>query len=255
MGKHRMTFMNKHGIRLWEVGGCVRDDLLGSTSKDVDFAVEAPSFAAMEAHIQGQGLKIFLSKPEFLTIRAGVPKGHPLRARCSDADFVLCRRDGVSLDGRRPESVTAGTIFDDLARRDFTINAIARCAESGELLDPHHGREDLQARILRFVGDGETRIREDALRILRGLRFSVTKGLAIAEPRLFNDPAMVALLDRRTADGRFAVATDRIRGELDKAFAFDTLGTLLALESLPNLRAGIFSREDLSLSATMQKRK
>lgn len=249
---YRMTFMSD--IRLFEVGGCVRDDLLGVTSKDVDFAVEAPSFEAMEAHILAQGMRIFQRKPEFLTIRAGVPKSHPLRKRCSDADFVMCRRDGASLDGRRPESVSPGTIFDDLARRDFTVNAIARDPD-GALLDPHGGAEDLRARLLRFVGDGETRIREDALRILRGLRFSITKGLTIDEPHLFNDPAMVSLLDRQTADGRFAVATDRIRGELDKAFAFDTLATLVALESLPNLRSVIFSREGLSLSATMRKRK
>lgn len=250
-----MTSMKNHGIKLFEVGGCVRDDLLGLSSKDVDFAVQALSFEQMERHIVRMGLKIFMRKPEFLTIRAGVPKGHALRERCSDADFVLCRKDGASLDGRRPESVQAGTIFDDLARRDFRMNAMCRDPFTGQILDPHGGQADIEARRLNFVGDGETRIREDALRILRGLRFSVTKGLRIVEPHLFNDPEMVSLLDRRTSEGKFAVATDRIRGELDKAFAFDTLGTLLALENLPNLRSVVFSREGISLSATMRKRK
>ena len=201
----------------------------------------------MQAEIESQGLKIFLSKPEFLTIRAGVPKGHALRSRCKDADFVLCRKDGPTSDGRRPEFVEAGTIFDDLARRDFTVNAIARCAETGEIIDPHGGRADLESRTLDFVGDGEERIREDALRLLRGVRFSITKGLTILAPHLFNDPKLVALLP--------PVSTERVRDELDKMFAFDTLETLRALEFLPNLRDVVFSRPGLSLSATMKARK
>ncbi|MGE3483468.1 MAG: hypothetical protein AB7L09_01930 [Nitrospira sp.] len=239
--------MTKHGIRMFEVGGCVRDELLGLQSKDVDFAVQARSFEQMERHIERLGLKIFLRKPEFLTIRAGVPNDHPLRKRCKDADFVLCRKDGPSSDGRHPDSVEAGTIFDDLARRDFTINAIARCADSGELLDPHGGVADLHARILRFVGDGEQRIREDALRILRGVRFALTKDLAVDDPWMFNSPAMLA--------GLTAVSTERIREELNKMLAFDTRRTLLTLEDFPNLRDVIFDRPDLSLEATMKKRR
>lgn len=234
-------------IRIFEVGGCVRDELLGVNSKDVDFAVEAPSFAAMEAHIKGMGLKIFLSKEEFLTIRAGVPVGHQLRERCKDADFVLCRKDGPTADGRRPEFVEHGTIFDDLARRDFTVNAIARDPFTGDLIDPHGGVDDLEAKLLRFVGSAEERIKEDSLRILRGVRFSLTKGLTLHEPWHFNSPALLA--------GLPAVSTERVREEINKMFAFDTLTTLEMLEDLPNLRDAIFSRDDLSLESTMKKRR
>lgn len=230
-------------IRLFEVGGCVRDGLLGLSSKDVDFAVEAPSFEAMKEHIESEGLKIFLSKPEFLTIRAGVPKGHPLRKRCKDADFVLCRKDGPTFDGRRPEFVEPGTIFDDLARRDFTVNAIARCAETGEIIDPHGGRIDLELRELNFVGDGEERIKEDALRILRGIRFSITKGLTIVEPCLFND---------HIPD---SVSNERIREELNKMLAHNTMAVLQVFEDFPILRESIFLRPGLSLEATMKKRR
>ena len=233
-------------VKLFEVGGCVRDGLLGLKSKDVDFAVEAPSFEVMEEHIAGMGLKIFLSKPEFLTIRAGVPKGHWLRERCSDADFVLCRKDGPSTDGRRPDFVEPGTIFDDLARRDFTVNAIARDPVTGELIDPHDGADDLRMRLLRFVGDGEQRIKEDGLRILRGVRFSLTKGLAIDEPWLFNSEL--------TGQQLLGVATERIRDELNKMLAFDTRRTLVILEQFPHLRDAIFDRQDLSLEATQRKR-
>ena len=247
--------MKKHGIKLFEVGGCVRDDLLGVESKDVDFAVVAPSFGQMQRHIEGMGLKIFLSKPEFLTIRAGVPKGHELRARCDDADFVLCRKDGPSFDGRHPESVEAGSIMDDLARRDFTVNAIARCVETQSLIDPHGGVEDLEAKLLRFVGDGVQRICEDSLRLLRGVRFSITKGLTLDKPHLFNDSNLVKLLNRKTDDGKFVVSTQRMQEELEKMLAFDTLQTLKTFEHLPQLRDVVFGREGLNLTATMKKRK
>jgi len=106
-------------IKLFEVGGHVRDGLLGIKSKDIDMAVEAPSWEAMREFVKHNTKKIFLEKEEFLTIRAmghdGLPK-----------DFVLCRKDGAYSDGRRPDTVEAGTIFDDLARRDFTVNAIAK---------------------------------------------------------------------------------------------------------------------------------
>lgn len=234
-------------IQLFEVGGCVRDSLLGLRAKDVDFAVEAPSFEAMEAHIQQMGLKVFLSQPEFLTIRAGVPKGHPLRERCRDADFVLCRKDGPSFDGRRPEFVEAGTILDDLARRDYTINAMARCVETGAVIDPHGGVVDLRARVLRFVGVPAERIQEDALRLLRGLRFSITKGLSIESPWEFNSPEAVSRLP--------GVSTERVRDELDKMFAFSTLATLHTFEAFPVLRDAVFSRPGLSLMATMKTRR
>jgi tRNA nucleotidyltransferase/poly(A) polymerase len=234
-------------VRLFEVGGCVRDEFLGVASKDVDFAVEAPSFEAMEAHIQQEGLKIFLSKPEFLTIRAGVPKGHPLRERCKDADFVLARKDGPSTDGRRPDSVEPGTILDDLARRDFTVNAMARCVASGRILDPFNGQRDLEARELRFVGDPMERIREDGLRVLRALRFSVTKGL-----RLVNVDALGSV---EAAGMLSAVSSERVGDEINKMTAHDTLRALETLERFPRVRAAVFGREGLSLLATMKRRK
>lgn len=233
-------------VKLFEVGGCVRDKLLGVPSKDVDFAVEAESFEAMEQHIKAEGLKVFLSKPEFLTIRAGVPKGHPLRARCKDADFVLCRKDGPTTDGRRPDSVEPGTIFDDLARRDFTVNAIAVDVQSGEVIDPHGGAADLEARRLSFVGNPHARVEEDGLRLLRGLRFSLTKHLTIAEPLAFRGDVKHLLR---------SVATERISDELNKMLAASTICTLVLLEEFWEIRDAVFERPGISLMATMKKRK
>lgn len=76
-------------IAIYEVGGHVRDSLLGTPSKDIDYAVEAESFTAMVEHLQSQGFQIFMSAPEFFTVRAKFPKGYDR----VPADFVLCRRD------------------------------------------------------------------------------------------------------------------------------------------------------------------
>lgn len=238
--------LSSNTVRMFEVGGCVRDELLGLTSKDVDFVCEAPSFEAMEQHLIDLKLKIFLSKPQFATIRCGVPKRHILRDRCKDADFVLARKDGPTLDGRRPEFVEEGTLADDLARRDFTINALARCPDSGQVIDHHGGLEDLQNRILRFVGDPVERIKEDGLRVLRGFRFAVTKDLTF-------DPLTRAALHSEVAvDMLGCVSLERVREELEKMFSHSTTDSLdLIAGWSPTLRGAIF-RPPLRLSATMR---
>jgi tRNA nucleotidyltransferase/poly(A) polymerase len=233
-------------MKFYEVGGCVRDRLMGKTSKDVDFAVEAPSFEAMEAELRKRGFKIFLSTPEFLTIRAQVPASEgALRARSKDADFVLCRKDSTGSDGRRPDFVEPGTIMDDLARRDFTMNAIAIDVESGEMLDPHGGREDIKWNTLRFVGDPMTRIKEDGLRVLRGLRFMVTKGLKMTPE---TEEAMISITSRKMLD---KVSIERVREELEKMFAHDTTASLHLISRYPLLWNGIF-RDGLRLMPTLK---
>jgi tRNA nucleotidyltransferase (CCA-adding enzyme) len=158
--------------RFFQVGGSVRDKLLGVKSKDIDYAVECESFDAMREAILAKGGKIFVETPQYFTIRANVPV-------LGATDYVLCRKDGAYSDGRRPDSVEVGTIFDDLARRDFTVNAIAIDTETGALIDPHGGAQDLTARVLRCVGNPVDRFNEDRLRIFRAARFSLTKGLTV----------------------------------------------------------------------------
>ena len=160
-------------IKIYEVGGSVRDSLLGRRTSDLDYAVEAPSYEAMRAHILECGGKIFVETPEFFTIRAHMP-------RLGASDFVLCRKDGAYSDGRRPDDVQVGTIKDDLARRDFTVNAIARDMDTGEFIDPFDGREHLRRRFLVAVGSATARMQEDDLRAYRALRFSVTHSLSIS---------------------------------------------------------------------------
>lgn len=243
--KTRFTF--------FEVGGAVRDDLLGLDSKDVDFTVVADgatgsaeeTFTEMVAHLEAEGFKVFVQSPEFLTARAKVPAGHELEGRTDVADFVLARLDGPSSDGRRPDFVKPGTLADDLARRDFTVNAMARTVD-GSLVDPHGGKDDLEVMALRFVGDPMERVREDGLRVLRAFRFMVTKGFVAT------DETLAVLTSVEAAEMLGRVSKERVRDELDKMFRVDTLGTLDLLGTLPKHTVAAMFPEGLRLAPTMK---
>jgi len=212
-------------VKIWEVGGHVRDSLLGIKSKDIDMAVECSGWDEMRSFVVANTQKIFLEKPEFQTIRAmgndGLPK-----------DFVLCRKDGAYSDGRHPDSVEPGTILDDLRRRDFTVNAIARNVETGELFDPFDGALDLKRKKLRCVGDTEDRFEEDSLRIIRAFRFWITKDLfpsaAIHQVWFSKHEELNELWANRLS----SVSDERKREEIGKCFKHDTVSTLLRMKHL-----------------------
>lgn len=208
----RLEFMkppiNPKPAKFFQVGGSVRDKILGVPSKDIDYAVETESFDTMRDAILARGGKIFLETPQYFTIRAHVPE-------LGATDYVLCRKDGEYKDGRRPETVTAGTIWDDLARRDFTCNAIAIDTQTGETLDPHCGIQDIESKMIRCVGNPVTRFQEDRLRVYRAVRFAVTKNFRI-HPE--TNAAIIELVD----NGFDAVSTERIREELLKMLQVNT---------------------------------
>lgn len=208
------------GCRVFAVGGAVRDAVLGVESKDLDFAVECPDgFDGMREAVLAAGCEIFVESVEHLTLRAKPKKGKTF-------DFVLCRKDGPSSDGRRPDWVEPGTILDDLARRDFTMNAVAVDMATGMVVDPFGGVAAAEARVLDFVGDPMTRLREDGLRALRAVRFAVTRGFAVT-PAVF-----AALADSETPGLLGGCSVERRREELHKAFKVDTLETLRLLGGL-----------------------
>ena len=225
-------------IRVYEVGGCVRDQLLGISTKDVDYTVEAPSFDAMRTWLESQEFKIFEDRPQYLTIRAKFPKGSDWFAnryiKGLTADFVMARKEGQYTDGRRPDVVEPGTLEDDLARRDFTVNAMAK-AEDGTIIDPFNGRRDLDNKELRAVGEVEDRFREDALRALRAIRFAVTKGFTFT--RSVDDALRSDWLPGLLS----SVSVERRREELLKAFKADTRETLWLLSEYPELQEAIFA--------------
>jgi tRNA nucleotidyltransferase (CCA-adding enzyme) len=212
-------------VKYYIVGGYVRDTLLGIKSKDVDFAVEAESYDHMKQDLIARGVTIFLESPEYFTIRGSHPD-------FGGVDYVLCRKDGEYVDGRHPETVVEGTILDDLARRDFTINAMA-LGEDGILIDPLGGQQDLKNKTIRCVGKPSKRFQEDALRILRAIRFAIRLGFLIETETFVVMKALAATIS--------SIPQERVREELHKCFSHDTLLTLAYLNQL-GLTGNIFNK-------------
>ena len=152
------------------VGGCVRDDLLGIPPHDYDITT-----SAVPAEIR----RVFR---DFRLVLDG--EKHGTVSPVIDGELVeitTFRADGDYTDGRHPDTVTfSSRLEDDLVRRDFTVNAMAWSPDRG-LIDLFNGREDLQNGVLRAVGDPAARFTEDALRILRGMRFASRLGFAIED--------------------------------------------------------------------------
>lgn len=226
-------------IKYYLVGGAVRDKLMNLKPKDLDYSVEAPSYEAMRDDIIARSGTIFLETPKYFTIRAKMPK-------LGAADFVLARKDGAYTDGRRPDEVSAGNIIDDLSRRDFSINAIAENVETGEIVDPFDGREDIILKVIRCVNNAETRFTEDSLRMLRAIRFSITKGFEI------NGEIVYCLNNYKYVDLLKNVSVERIREELVKCFAHSTPDTIAALNRYPKVRDFVFASGNLILVPTIR---
>ena len=161
-------------LECYVVGGYVRDIFLKRHSKDIDFVTVGSGIelAKNVVHKLGKGAHLSV----FHTYgTAQVKRGD------TELEFVGARKESYTPDSRNP-IVQTGTLTDDLSRRDFTINALAVCVNDerfGELIDLFNGQADLQEGILRCVGDPERRFSEDALRILRCLRFAAVLGFSI----------------------------------------------------------------------------
>ena len=186
------------GLEAWIVGGWVRDALMGGSGHDVDICCSG-SWEENEAALRAAGISVVESGVKFGGITA-VTGGERI-------EVTAYRLDGFYTDGRHPERVErAGCVEDDLARRDFTVNAMAWHPERG-LLDIYDGRGDLTRRQIRAVGAARRRFEEDALRMLRAVRFACRLDFAI-EPSTASALASCApLLDQ--------VARERVGIELD----------------------------------------
>lgn len=226
-------------IRTYQIGGCVRDEIIGVPCKDIDYSVEAPSFEAMREFIIENGGEIFLESPEFVTIRA--------RFGRETADYVLCRKDGTYSDGRRPDFVEMGNLFDDQSRRDFTMNSIAK-DDAGNYIDPFNGIADIEAGIIRCVGNAQNRMREDYLRMMRAVRFSITKRMRISADimEMFDDAQMVE-------NFRTSVSRERVREEVAKMFKADTIASINFFAQHPIFAQAVFG-SDIWMIPTNQHR-
>ena len=192
----------------YAVGGCVRDAWLGLTPQDYDMCTSALP-EQMEAVFADKRLILTGKKHGTVTV---VTDGGPV-------EITTYRTEGTYLDNRHPDWVAfVPDVETDLARRDFTINAMAYSPTRG-YADPFGGREDLKNKVLRAVGDPVQRFREDSLRILRGIRFAVKYGLTV-EPE--TEQAM-----RTQANLMDNLARERVFEELCKLLPLVTAEDLL----------------------------
>lgn len=237
--------------QIFKVGGCVRDKLLGVDTNDIDFTfvldnldwtVES-GFQIMTDWMTVNDFEIFLSTPECFTIRAKFPKEHQYAGMV--ADFVMARKEVGYVEGTRRPILKLGTLEDDLVRRDFTVNAMAE-DENGNVIDLFNGKLDLQGMVLVTPLAPKVTFEDDPLRIIRAIRFSITKGFSLRYLDYF-----IYNFDYKGKMG--VVSIERIREELLKCFKHDTLKTLEILNTFPSLRDYIFDNNILWLKPTFEK--
>ena len=183
------------GEEIYLVGGSLRDILLGKVPSDYDMTTSATPEQVAE---------IF---SDLRVIPTGIAHGtQTVLVDSHPVEITTFRVDGNYLDSRRPESVSfTRSLKEDLARRDFTVNAIAYSPQTG-IVDIFGGRDDLDARLIRAVGEPQKRFGEDALRILRAFRFSAQLGFSIEEKTL------VATLECK--NGLEKISKERIGAEM-----------------------------------------
>ena len=188
------------GFEAYAVGGCVRDSLLGRTPTDWDITTSADPTDVQRLFSR--------------TIPTGIEHGTvTVRMHGKSFEVTTFRIDGRYSDGRHPESVTfTASLEEDLARRDFTVNAMAYAPDRG-LIDLFGGQQHLAEKVIAAVGDPEKRFGEDALRILRALRFSAQLSFSIEEG--------TAAAARKLAGTLRKISAERIRTELEKLITSD----------------------------------
>lgn len=187
--------LKKAGHTAYFAGGCVRDKRLGLEPKDYDIATSA---------VPSEVLRLFPGSNEVgahFGVVIAKHEGHHV-------EIATFRTDGSYGDGRRPDSVTFSNPNEDAHRRDFTINGLFENPETGQIIDHVGGVGDLEARIIRAIGTPSHRFQEDALRLLRAVRFSTSLGFPI-------EPVTLAAI-RDNAHLLEKISPERIRDEFSK---------------------------------------
>lgn len=192
--------IQQSGYEIYLVGGCVRDFILGETPHDWDMCTNAKTPELIEI-LTSHGYKLSLVGAAFGTVTV----------MCNDNEYEITtyRADGEYTDNRRPDSIQLVSSIDkDLERRDFTINAMAYDPVNDKFVDMFNGRQHLKEKKLVAVGEADKRFKEDALRILRALRFAIKYDLEIEQNTFDAMKNNVELLDN--------VSRERVTQELKK---------------------------------------
>lgn len=222
------------GFEAYAVGGCIRDSILGKQPNDWDLTSNAPR-AVIEA-LFPDAVVINKKLGVMRIVEGGIT-----------ADIAAYRVDGEYKDHRHPETVIfTGEIKEDLRRRDFTINAVAVSPLRGEL-DPHNGRSDIEKRLIRGIGDPGLRFTEDALRILRGIRFAAQLDFEVERETFIAMKAKMHLLSN--------ISTDRIRGEFLKTIHSQNSGKGLTLLIETGILSHVLGEECIKNASETERKK
>lgn len=190
------------GYEAYVVGGCVRDSLLGREPKDWDICTSATPAEVETLFADHDVIETGMKRGTVTVLERNVPY-----------EVTTFRKDGDYSDGRHPDSVEfVSNIAEDLARRDFTVNAMAYSKEAG-LIDPYGGLRDLERKVISCVGSPDERFGEDALRLLRAIRFAANHSFIIAPETEASIHRNVGLL--------MNVSAERIASELCKTLLGD----------------------------------
>lgn len=216
-------------MKIYEVGGCVRDEILGVKSKDIDFTVVLDNtdqsvdegWDQMVSFLKEEGYQIFLETKDCFTVRAKFPVGHVNEGLV--ADFVMARKEVGYVLGTRKPILELGSLYDDLIRRDFTVNALAKDMD-GNIIDHFNGVEHLKKGLLVTPLNPMKTMMDDPLRILRALRFSLTKDLEV-HTDIMESMKQPDILDKL----KKTVSQERIREEITKMMMCDTIKTIKLL--------------------------
>jgi len=206
-----LSILNKSGRESRLIGGCVRDALLNITSADIDIATTL---------LPQQVIQI-LTDNEISFLTMGVNFGTiTARINHEQIEITTLRRD-LSSNGRHPTVIYTESFQEDAQRRDFTINSLSYCPFKQEIYDYYGGINDLKGDYVIFIGDPETRIKEDYLRILRFFRFSGRFGSK------FDEKGLNACIELK--QNLLSLSKERIKWEIDKIIATNGFESILEL--------------------------
>lgn len=216
-----LNVLHRAGYEAYIVGGCVRDHLMGRIPGDYDVTTSALPEECMAAFAGWRIIETGLQHGTVTVVSRNPDGGH------ENVEITTFRIDGNYLDNRHPESVTfTRSLAEDMARRDFTVNAMAYSDQTG-VIDLYRGREDLKDRIIQCVGDAEKRFREDGLRILRAMRFSSVLDFTPAEDDGSGDKLSTHEAIRALRQLLTGISRERIHVELTKLLCGVGAGRIL----------------------------
>ena len=218
------------GYEGYLVGGCVRDFLLGKEPSDFDITTSALPEEMMAVFAEDRVIPTGLQHGTVTVLHDGMA-----------AEITTYRTETTYADGRHPDSVSfSRDLGDDLCRRDFTVNAMAMDF-AGNIVDLYGGRADLDAKIIRAVGDPTLRFTEDALRILRAFRFAAKLGFTIEKNTL---NAAIALAPRLSL-----VSRERVFAELEKLLCGISAGEILSIMADGGVFEHVFEKPQIHTAA------